>query len=201
MKNSVYNKEMIHFYNKIMLVPNLSALHKLFTGSYVNNNKPCFYCDRIAVKHYKQGDNNIIRAWSTPSLLDIWYNDFSTKQFVCAIDYRVKDNYIKIEYMNMNDDESGSICPSSDILPLVEANLLNRAMIDFIKRVAEEENKEKVVVDVHNNLRIFNKYYKEEGFVATNRKCSDNPYWIEAEMSITAPSKNPDQKSCCCESV
>ena len=29
-----------------------------------------------------------------------------------------------------------------------------------MKRIAKEENKQKVLIDVHENLRIYNKYYK-----------------------------------------
>ena len=176
---------MINFFNKVTLIPNLTALQGLLTGLHNDINKSCFYCDRIAIKHYSRGNLNVIRAWNTPSVLDIWYNDFKTSSFVCAIDYAVKDDHIKIEYFNMNDDESCSIFPSPDGLNHKEAKELNRAMIDFVKQIAENEKKKKIVIDVHQNLRIFNKYYGCEGFTATKRKCSDNPYWIEAEMLTT----------------
>ena len=78
-----------------------------------------------------------------------------------------------------------------------------------MKIVAEKENKAKVIVDVHrnsynsffvsrinanyyvfsrlhnsSNLRIFEKHYKNEGFVVTERKSRDNPYYLEAELLL-----------------
>ena len=57
-------------------------------------------------------------------------------------------------------------------------------MIDFIKNKAVEENKTKIIIDVHSNLRLYNKYYINEGFKVTNRKCPDNKYWLETEIIL-----------------
>jgi hypothetical protein len=61
---------------------------------------------------------------------------------------------------------------------------LFRAMIDHLTTVAQREGKPKIVVTVHENLRIYIKYYEPEGFVLTERRCQDNSFWIEAELVL-----------------
>lgn len=57
-------------------------------------------------------------------------------------------------------------------------------LIEFIKNIAILENKKKIIIDVHSNLRIYNKYYKKDGFILTNRKCKENGLWLEAEIVV-----------------
>ena len=97
------------FLNKVIFVPNLFYLCKLLQNH--NNFKldNCIYGDRIAVKHYIQGEYNIIRMWKTKTLFDYLYDDFTTNKFVAALDYKVADDHIKIEFLNINDDENISL--------------------------------------------------------------------------------------------
>jgi hypothetical protein len=50
--------------------------------------------------------------------------------------------------------------------------------------LAKEECKDKIILDVHENLRIFFKYYYYIGFKTTNKKCTDNPFWVETELIV-----------------
>lgn len=61
---------------------------------------------------------------------------------------------------------------------------LNHALIEYVKNFAKAEYKSKIIIDVHKNLRIFDKYYRPLGFTATERRCIDNGYWVEAELYI-----------------
>jgi hypothetical protein len=65
-----------------------------------------------------------------------------------------------------------------------DAEELMNSLIAFVKLVAKKENKKKIIIDVHQNLRIFMKYYWHQGFENTDRKCIDNPYWIESELVL-----------------
>jgi hypothetical protein len=130
--------------------------------------------------------------WKTKSVFDLWYDDFNTRNFVGALDYEVHPDHIKIEYMSINEPTENSrdkkykkiLDQNNDVITAEESDELRRAMLDFVKCLAKEDNKSKIVVDVHHNLRIFNKYYHTEGFNVTDRTCSDNPYWIETEYDV-----------------
>ncbi len=117
------------------------------------------------------GNAHVVRIWKTRSFLDIWYDDFlsSSSQFVAAIDYEMRPDHLKIEYMNIND----VFTVNSE-----ESRQLNTALIAWMKVTAREESKPKVIVDVHHNLRIFDKYYRSEGFRVTERKSHDNHFWL-----------------------
>ena len=56
-------------------------------------------------------------------------------------------------------------------------------MIVFIENIAKHNNKNKIVIDVHNGLKIYNEYYKDY-FELTNRRSLTNQFWLEAERNI-----------------
>lgn len=117
-------------------------------------------------------------------MLDIWYNDFnfSGREFIGALDFIIYDTYIKINYIGFINKEKqhmyNNILDESDVEDLINA------FIYYLKLIGIKENKEKIILDVHENLRYFNKYYYYNGFNITNRKCIDNPYWIETELIL-----------------
>jgi hypothetical protein len=172
----------MQFFNKTVLLSNIKTLSYFLNNSIISESN-CVFGPRIAIKHYTAGDMNVIRIWKTNSLLDYWYDDFKTSNFIGAIDYKTCDNIIKIEYLSINDDEN--ITSYSNFkLDKEDAYDLKKSLINFIKLVATEERKNKIIIDVHQNLRLYKKYYMEEGFVKTNRKCIDNPYWVECELAL-----------------
>jgi len=173
-------------YNKVILLPNLNALHEL-----LNNNKDesiqmcsCLYSNRIAIKHYIKNNTNTIRIWKTKSILDYWYDDFNNcgKNFVASLDFTIYENLIKIDYLFINDDANMRLYDNP--LDEYESEDLIKSLINFVKKVAMIENKNKIIMDVHENLRLYLKYYYYEGFQVTKRKCKSNPYWIETEINI-----------------
>lgn len=179
------------FIGKTIILPTLTSLY----GILQNHNNvipplPRTICgDRIILKHYMHRDTNVVRAWKSKTFLDWWYEDFrfsSAKNFIAAIDYSVNDDHIKIEYMNQNDNNYSNNMNHKcyPFLDKYSSKKMNHAMIEYIKNVAKEHNIKKVIIDVHYNLDIFNQYYKPENFVITERKCKDNPYWLEAELDI-----------------
>jgi len=198
------------FFNKVVFVASVNEMCKFFRNPNVFQPSSCIYDDRIVIKHSiippvpcggncsaMQGERiHSIRAWKTKSVFDLWYEDFTTRTFVAALDYEIKEDHVKIQYMNINDKESvkatygeGSEASRINIklhpsVDTIESIQINRALLNYVKDVAIEEKKNKVIVDVHENLRIFNIYYRREGFHVTDRKCSDNPYWIETEFTI-----------------
>lgn len=168
-------------YNNTVLVPNMDSLYRLLNKE-PQIIKSCIYADRIVIKHYKKHDMNIVRIWNTKSIMDNWFDkNCSSKNFIAAVDYTIYDDKLKIDFMDINDKNSIS---KRNNLSDSESIVMNKNLIKFCIEKAKENKKNKIVVDVHNNLRIYNDYYKPEGFNITDRKCEDNPRWLEAEYNI-----------------
>lgn len=176
-------------YNKITLLPNLNALNELLINNDNSSlyNCKCVYEDRIAIRHSFKNNSHTIRIWKTKSLFDYWYNDFNYchRNFIAALDYTIYDNYIKIDYLYINDfDNKINIKLYDNSLDEYDFEELLKSLIDFVKFVAKKENKDKIIIDVHENQRIFEKYYYYKGFKITNRKSENNPFWIEIEFIL-----------------
>lgn len=171
------------FYNKTILLPNLHSLYNVLVNNTDMSSRTCYYGNKIAIKHYINESMNIVRIWQTRSLCDYWYDDFNSTRCIGGIDYIISDDHIKIDYIEVNDGENTNM--NYDIsLDDHEAYELNKSIIYFIKSVAIENQKNKIILDVHENLRVYEKYFKNIGFKITNRKCIDNPYWVEAEINL-----------------
>lgn len=173
-------------YDKIILLPDLEELYELLKNNENSSlyNCKCIYETRIAIKYSIYNKINRIQIWRTKSLFDYWYDDFHkcSKNFIGVLEYIVHDTFIKIIRLNIND---GEVKIYNHCLNEYDAVELVNSLIYFVKTVAKKENKTKIIIDVHQNLRIFMKYYWHQGFENTNRKCIDNPYWIESEFIIT----------------
>jgi hypothetical protein len=177
--------------NRTVLLPALSHLY-----NYLKTNKvPQYrgvccdaYCDKIAVHHSTISDNRYsIRMWKTKAVFSYWYNEHNSpnSMFISALDYTIYPDHVKIEYMNINDEEYRELFPGETPgLTEKEAAKMNKCLIDYSKMVAKEFGRKRVIVDVHGNMRIFNNYYAPEGFTATSRRCKDNPFWVEAECVL-----------------
>lgn len=171
------------FCNKIILLQNLPALYHVLNTGKVKPQPFLFYGDRIAIHHKKIDTMDSVRIWRTPSLLDWWYDTNSSgRTFVGALDYIVEKEAIKIDYININDKDN--ICSYEDRLTNEESAELMNSMIQFITGVAKQEQKKKIKLDVHENLRLYKQRFEEHGFVLTDRRCKDNRSWIETEKTV-----------------
>ena len=173
-------------YNKIILLSNLQELNELLSNNDNVNlyNCKCIYENRIAIQHYLEKNKNIIRIWRTKSLFDYWFDDFHYchRNFIGSCDYTIHDTYIKIDYLYINDGKNNNLYDNP--LNEYESEELIKSLINFIKTIAIKENKNKIIIDVHENLRLYEKYYYYNGFDITNRKCINNPFWIEVEIIL-----------------
>jgi hypothetical protein len=177
--------------NKIALLPGLKYLPR-----YLQTDKvPLYrgiccdiYNDKIAVKRELCAESyTSIRIWETKALFNYWYNDMCDKRsrYIGGIDYIVNEDHIKIEYLSINDDEHNNTM-GIDTQPLNNNEAMNvRIMLlNYAISVAKNNKKQKLIIDVHGNLRLYNKDYQPLGFEITDRKCEDNPFWKEAELYI-----------------
>ena len=197
------------FFNKTILLANMNQIINIFKDEPIK--KPWFptsiFSEKIVLNHYtidqryyciidkknfsKSKDSivklNVIRVWKTNAIFDYWYAPFNSRNFIGALDFTIHDDVVKIEYLNLNTNDSvdDTYYENRQFLNHEEALELNSAFIDFMRRIGKQDNKKKIIVDVHNNLRIYKMYYEKEGFVVTSRRAVDNPYWIEVELDIS----------------
>ena len=136
---------------------------------------------------YASNSFHSIRIWKSNTLFNSWYNDNNDSSFVAAFDYQIRTNDIKIEYLSVNDDECHY---KNKPIDLNSARILHKELLNYLKKVAKEENKQRIIVDVHENLRIYNKDYKDSGFEITGRNAKDNPFWKEIEFKISNDESN-----------
>jgi hypothetical protein len=173
-------------YNKTILVSNLNEIIELLNNNHDVSiyNCKCIYKTRMAIQHKFVNNINIVNIWKTNSLFDYWYTGYNDcgKNFIGCFDYTIHDSYIKINHLSINDDENPNLY--NDPLDIDDSEDLIKACIAFVKLVAIKENKNKIILDLHSNLCLYEKYYSYEGFEITNRKCLNNPYWFESEINL-----------------
>jgi hypothetical protein len=171
--------------NKTILLSNYESLFDVLNNKEIDDAYNCkfIYENRIAIQHLLKNDKNSVRIWKTYSLFDWWYNSYDKcgKNFIGIMDYTICDNFIKINHLNIND---GRTTLYNNSLDYDDTEELIEKLINFLKLLAKQENKNKIILDVHENLRLYQKYYYNLGFETTNRRCQDNSYWIEVEINL-----------------
>lgn len=181
--------------NNTILLPSFNEACKLLSNksdTHIDTNYICG--EKIALMHYNIKNINVVRIWKTNSVLNYWYTDFTNSNrndFIAAFDYIINDDFIKIDYIYIN-DKSSQICNNySDYLSDEEVIQIKKAIFIYIENLAKVNNvfsntanKKKIIVDVHNNLKLFNEYYKPEGFQLTDRRSLDNKNWIISEKVL-----------------
>lgn len=174
--------------NKVYLLSNLSSLRDLLVNNEIESLSRCngFYEDKIAIQYCFKNNLHNIRIWKTKSLFDYWYTNFDQcgKNLIAVFDYSVFDSFIKIKYLYVNDGSKESNYLYNHLLDEEEAEDLVKSLIIYLKKIADLYNIKKIMIDVHENLRIFEKYYYFLGFELTKRRCKDNPFWVEVELTM-----------------
>lgn len=177
------------FHNRVTLLPNLNAVNKLLrkTSFEKNNQKftiiqlwktPSFnylynylyknyVCiDKIAFQHKNEEQFNNIQIWETTQLFNYKHSELNSENWVASLNYILYSDYIKITYLpnfRLND---------------IDEFQLKSSLIYYLKELAREKNKKKIIVSaVCNSER---KYYQLEGFEYVG--ClEDNPNYVELE--------------------
>lgn len=125
---------------------------------------------------------NVVRVWKNDNYFSIDSYPFDRHKSIGSLDYSVNENRFKIEFLYVldNDDSSMDADPK-----YVHATEYIKAMISIAERKAREWKKDRIIMDTHQSLRLFHRYYEEEGFVLTNKVASDHRAWVETEKIIT----------------
>ena len=106
-----------------------------------------------------------------------------TDNLIACLDYTINNDHIKIEYLSISDDFDINY-RKNIILNDNDAIELKNSLILYIENIAKINNLNKIIIDVHNNLKYYNKYFKDNNFIITDKRCNDNPFWIETEKII-----------------
>lgn len=176
------------FYNKTTLLPSLDELYILFIQARIIKTN-CFFCvgTRFAIEHKSKNSRHSIRIWKTQSIFNYCYGGLTApgSVFIAALDYTVDHNnrYVKIDYLSINDGEQGNVYNDYSLDPATAQELVEN-LVNFIQIIAKTHHIAKITLDVHHNLLVYKKYYKNNGFELTGRKCADNPFWFETEKYV-----------------
>ena len=173
-------------YNKTVLLSNLKAIYEILNNNDDESLTFCkyIYKNRIAIQYLQKNNTNTIRILRTKALFDYWYDNFDNcgKNLIAICDYTIEDLCIKIDSIFVNDGDFNRLY--NNPLDEYEAEELVNALVNFVKKVAKNNLKPKIIFYVHENFRLYLKYYYYLGFQTTERKCKQNPFWIETEINI-----------------
>lgn len=103
---------------------------------------------------------------------------------IFSLNFDIKDDKIRIEYLNINNDYYSNKFNEKIFLTIDEYKLLKEAIFNYIEKIAYKNNKRRIIIDIHNNLERYNYELKDIGFIITNRRCIDNTFWIETEKIL-----------------
>ena len=169
------------------IVSSLFHVRKYLETGFVGNDSSVFCCNKIAIKEYKNNDTYIVRIWNTFSFLDLWYYDYScvkNDDLIAILDYEFKEDYIKITHITINDFELALYFKHNNYLNTTKANEIRRSLIMYIINKAAQNNKKKIIMDVHRNLFAYKSMYMNLGFKLTNRISEENMHYVEMEWIL-----------------
>ena len=174
--------------NKVYLLSNLSSLPDLLENNEYEGLSGCYglYEDKFAVQYILKNNLYTIRIWKTKVLFNYWYNDFdySGKNLIATLDYYPFDTYIKIKNLFINDGTIQINNLYNFLLDANESEDLVNTLIHYIKKIAIVFNKKKIIMDVHENCKNYEKYYYYLGFELTKRRSKANIFWLESELTL-----------------
>lgn len=169
--------------NKTILLSNFTELNHFLRVGHIPKQPFHIYSNKIAVKQIFDSNRNVFRISKTKILFNYECNETTESgDFIGMLDYKVNPDNIKIECIDIKNSENSDY---NDIyLDEDEVFELKKSLIVFVKNLAKEQQKSKIIVDVHHNLRTYNSLYSHAGFQVTNRKSQDNQFWIESEFIV-----------------
>lgn len=162
------------------LFSNFNELHQYLRIGLVPKQPFNVYSNKMMVHHTVDNEINVFRICKTKLLFDYAGNDYKNlNNYVAVLDYSVNPDNIKIEYINVDNCDNNNY--NDFYFDEKEAFEMKKSLIVYVKNLAKEENKNKIIVDVHHNLNTYNSLYLKEGFSITTRNSTRSPQWIEIE--------------------
>jgi hypothetical protein len=150
----------------------------------VINNKPYksfvpMFLNKIIVGEYKTSSGyGVVRVWKNNQLFGV--GQISQNNTLGALDYQIHDTIFKIEYVYVYDYDSDSDADSLELNPKYkDAKKFINLMIQIAEKKSNDLLFDKMIMDTHMSLRLFDRYYDNEGFTLTGKVASDNISWVE----------------------
>lgn len=123
---------------------------------------------------------HVVRVWKNDNYFSIDDTPFAKRKHIGSLDYSTSGDKFKIEFLYVPDNEFGM-----DTVPkYVNASEYIKVMISIAERKAIELKNDSIIMDTHKSLRLFNRYYINEGFILTNKVASDHTAWVETKKKI-----------------
>jgi hypothetical protein len=124
---------------------------------------------------------HVVRVWKNENYFSIDKNPLEKRKSIGALDYSVNENRFKIEFLHVFDNDDSGL----DADPkYVNATEYIKAMISIAERKTHESKHDRIIMDTHQSLRLFHRYYKDEEFVLTNNVSSDHGAWVETQKIL-----------------
>jgi hypothetical protein len=151
---------------------------------------------KYALNYNKINENShSLRIFKSDDIYNtVYFKDIeSTKNIIACLDYIITDKAVDIDYLWINSrDFNKHYSNYNDIynknnninVNFEEKEQIKKSLLNHSYNVAKFNNLDKVKIDVHSNLYKYEREYKNEGFILSNIRCVDNPYWIEAHKNI-----------------
>jgi hypothetical protein len=149
-----------------------------------------FYHDKIIVSEYKIYGTNVVRIWKNSTIIGIDSSPKGGDRMIGSMDYSVSNNRFKVEYLYVIDSDSG--CFESDP-KYVNAKEYTGLMVSFAVEKARELGIDDITMDTHQSLRLYHRYYVEEGFFLTGNASDDHSAWVEMRKNVSLYRNNYDE--------
>jgi hypothetical protein len=188
----------IHFVRSLLTLTNIIKLttdiDKILPAKHLLNT--ALYSNNYIVEQNNYNIRNLIeyhniRCWKSNCIFNLYLENPDNDNIIFSLDFSInKDDinntFIKIDYMNINNDfydKKDKI--SKKILLDDETNLIRISLLKFIENWAIKENIHKIIIDIHSNLERYNYELLNLGFIPNfSKKCKLNTFWIEAEKKL-----------------
>ena len=189
---------MIYFLRSLLTLTNIIKLttdiDKILPAKHLLNT--ALYSNNYIVEQNNYNIRNLIeyhniRCWKSNCIFNLYLENPDNDNIIFSLDFSInKDDinntFIKIDYMNINNDfydKKDKI--SKKILLDDETNLIRISLLKFIENWAIKENIHKIIIDIHSNLERYNYELLNLGFIPNfSKKCKLNTFWIEAEKKL-----------------
>ena len=111
---------------------------------------------------------------------------FGEKKYVAGINVSINDDKSEITYHTINDmrfiESHGNMY--GDCVSNTEAKLLGDCIFNYAEHISAISGIKKIQCDVHGNLKNYNHDIKRHGYVLTDKRANDNPFWLETYKKI-----------------
>ena len=130
------------------------------------------------------GNIGFIRIWKTNINSNLYIDNMDKDNCVASLNYFIGRDTIEIDYLNIQDRQCSKTIDDQLYFSCDEISIFIHSLIVYIGNIAKEKNIKTIIISVPPNLKIYNQYYRKEGFVLTRNRSRNrlNKYNLEAVL-------------------